>query len=127
MGQPVKEEFAHSIPVPPQVLDKSWEELSTYQLETWNYDVYVLTLALSHFSLQLHLHQVNPYALDNRANIRQVLIRLAVFYFLLYLLTYMEEWGRLTNVPLQYVFIWEKSEHFNQTGETLNMALSQDS
>jgi hypothetical protein len=39
----------------------------------------------------------------------------------------MEEWGRLINVPLQYVFIWEKSEHFNQTGETLNMALSQDS
>jgi hypothetical protein len=61
MGQPVKEEFAYSIPVP-QVLDKSCEELLTYQLET-------LTLALAHFSLQLHLHQANPYALDNRANI----------------------------------------------------------
>jgi hypothetical protein len=125
LGQPVKDEYTHSVPVP-LMLNSICEELWTYQMGTTEH-TYVLTLAVAHFSLQLHKQKSNPYALDNRSNIRRVLIRLAVFYFLMYSLTYMEEYGRLKSAPVHYVFVWERSSHFNQTGETLNNCLSQDS
>jgi hypothetical protein len=125
LAKPVKEEYTHSVVVP-QVLDQFCEELLSYQSGNGVY-AYVLTLALAHFSLQLDVNPYNPYALDIKRNIRQCLIRLAIFYFLLYSCPYMEEWGRLTNVDQQYGFVWEQSAHFHKTAEALHLALSQQS
>jgi hypothetical protein len=125
MAKPVKEEYTHSIPVP-QVLDPFCEELLLYQTKNGEH-AYVLTLLVAHFSLQLHQHSCNPYALDIQAKIRRVLIRLSVFYFLMYSCPYMIEWGKLKHILIHYVFIWERSAHYNMTGETLHLALSQES
>jgi hypothetical protein len=125
MATPVREMYLHSVAVP-RVLDSFCEELLACQQLHGEYS-YSCTLALAHLSLQLSGIDVNPYSLENKSNFRRVLIRLSIFYHLMYSNEIMQQWGALKNEPCQYVFVWEQSAYYDSAAESIHLAMSQPS
>jgi hypothetical protein len=124
VAKPVRRQYLHSIAVP-EYLDAFCEDLETYQ-ERMLEDTKTYTLALAHLALQEVDHRINQFSLDGRTSIRQVLMRLSIFYHLMYYNPHMILWAgwiAAKTDQVGYVFVWNRSEMYHMSAQVLHAAM----
>ena len=86
--------YDHSLPIFP-LLDDHRQELYTYETEV-ELDYTIYDLAIGHLALAMFLNQLRPHPMlaSTRIYIQRELVKLAIFYKLLYHFPLMREWCR---------------------------------
>jgi hypothetical protein len=124
---PIRNDYLHSIAMP-EVLDVFCEELATYRSRMTS-DCFEYTLAIAHLSLQEINHQINPYSVTGRATICRVLIKLTIFYHLLFRNLEMSEWAGWeaeTSGDVgrgNYLFVWRMSTDYDEKAEVIHILI----
>jgi hypothetical protein len=121
---PIRHYYLHSIAVP-EVLDSFCEELITYQDRSMC-DIKKYTLSLAHLSLQVVNIRLNSSSIDGRTRIRRVLIRLSIFYHLMYVNMQMKEWAGWISTKTEeegYIWIWNQSEWYDGSAKIVHATM----
>jgi hypothetical protein len=128
---PVRAEYLHTIVVP-EFLDQFCQELETYQDRSIG-DCFMFTLAIAHLSLESFDLLANPYSTNGRYIIRDVLIRLTIFYHLLYRNADMWKWSGWETRPMgnqfrvreRYLFVWMKARQYHESADVIQQLIQQ--
>ena len=122
---PVERMYDHSFPVPP-LLDNYCQELYTYETEV-QLDYTIYDLAIGHLSLSMFFNGVrlDPLLASTRIDIRRELVKVAIFYHLLFHCPPMHDWCRtemLDSLAIAgergFKFVWQKMEKWFQNAES---------